>query len=357
MKQTLSVETKNYNITITDDNFQKFIEEINKFTKGQKRLFVISKKVYNLYKNILGLSKDEVFILKDGEKEKNFKNYIKILEKASQIGLTRNDVIISLGGGVAGDIAGFAASTYMRGIDYIQIPTTLLAMVDSSVGGKTAIDMKDAKNIIGTFYQPKAVFININFLSTLDKRQYMSGIAEIIKYAFIENNCNFKHALYFFEHLTLCCEKLLEREPMTLIRTIEYCLKLKIAVVNQDEKESGLRKVLNFGHTLGHALETKGKYEKFTHGEAVMQGIFFCLNYAYTKNLITYSYYRLSIELLSKYGFKGLDISKEFEPKELFEIMKKDKKALKDKITFILPCEKKTVKELQLTQDEVLAMF
>jgi 3-dehydroquinate synthase len=271
--------------------------------------------------------------------------------------LTRKDVIISLGGGVAGDIAGFAASTYMRGIDYIQIPTTLLAMVDSSVGGKTAIDMADAKNIVGTFYQPKAVFININFLKTLDKRQYMSGLAEVIKYAFIEKNCNYKHILYFFEHLTLSCEKILEREPAALIRTIEYCLKLKIAVVNQDEKENGLRKVLNFGHTLAHALETIGKYKSFTHGEAVVQRIFFILNYAYAKGFITYSYYRLSIELLAKYGFKSFEIAAKFEPKTLVELMKKDKKASSDKITFVLPCDKKTVKELQLTPEEVLEMF
>ena len=125
--------------------------------------YFVSTKVFKLYHEKLGLNINEVLVLPDGEKHKNFKTYIKILETASQKGLTRGDVIIAIGGGVIGDIAGFAASTYMRGIDYIQVPTTLLAMVDSSVGGKTAIDMKDAKNIVGTFYQPKAVFININF--------------------------------------------------------------------------------------------------------------------------------------------------------------------------------------------------
>ncbi len=357
MRQTLNVEVKNYNIIISDDKFSKLMEEIDTLTSGKKRLFVVSKKVYGLYKEQLGLYEGEVFVLKDGEKEKNFKNYIKILERASEMGLTREDVLIAIGGGVVGDITGFAASTYMRGIDYIQVPTTLLAMVDSSVGGKTAIDMKDAKNIVGSFYQPKAVFININFLKTLDKRQYMSGLGEILKYAFIEDNCGYKHSLFLFEYLTLCCEKLLEMEPMTLMRVIEYCLNLKIAVVDKDEKEAGLRKVLNFGHTLAHALEVITKYRKYTHGEAVVCGMFFVLAWAYRTGEISYSYYRLATELLSKYGFKGCDITSKYTPCSLIEVMKKDKKALKDKITFIIPCDKKKVKEVQLTPTEVFDMF
>ena len=355
MRQTLNVEVKNYNIIISDDNFAKLMEDLQVFTSGQKRLFVISKKVYNIYKKELGLCEDEVLVLNDGEKEKNFKNYIKILETAEKKGLTRSDVIIALGGGVIGDITGFAASTYMRGIDYIQVPTTLLSMVDSSVGGKTAIDMNGVKNIVGTFYQPKQVFININFLKTLEKRQFMSGIGEILKYAFIEDNCGYKHSLFLFEYLTLCCEKLLEQEPMTLMRVIEYCLNLKIAVVNQDEKESRLRKILNLGHTYGHALEALGKYKKILHGEAVVQGMLFVFNYAYTRGLITYSYYRLAIDLISKYGFKTLNTK--FKPEEITALMKKDKKAEQDKITFIVPCEKKKVKEIKMTIAQAIDMF
>lgn len=355
MRQTLNVEVKNYSIIISDDKFSKLMEEVFAFTSSQKRLFVISKKVYNLYKEELRLCDCEVLVLNDGEKEKNFKNYVKILETATKMGLTRTDVMIAIGGGVIGDITGFAAATYMRGIDYIQIPTTLLSMVDSSVGGKTAIDMNGIKNIIGAFYQPKQVFININFLKTLDKRQFMSGLGEVLKYAFIENNCGYKHSLFFFEYLTLCCEKLLAQEPMTLMRVIEYCLNLKIAVVNQDEKETGLRKVLNLGHTLGHTLESKGNYKKYLHGEAVVQGMFFVFNYAYSKGLITYSYYRLATELLNKYGFKSIKCK--FDKSELIEFMRKDKKAQQDQISFIIPCDKKEVKEIKLTPAEVLEMF
>lgn len=356
MKQILSVDVQDYNITISDESFLSFMEEILTFTSGQKRLFVVSQKVYNLYKTELNLCDCEVLVLKDGEKEKNLKNYAKILKKAIDMGLTRSDVIIALGGGVIGDITGFAASTYMRGIDYIQIPTTLLSMVDSSVGGKTAIDMYGTKNIVGAFYQPKAVYININFLKTLEKRQLRSGIGEILKYAFIENNCEYKHSLFMFEYLTLCCEKLLDCEPITMMRVIEYCLNLKIAVVNKDEKENGLRKVLNFGHTVGHALESKTKFKKFTHGEAVVNGMFFILNWAYKQEFITYSYFRLSMDLLTKYGFKPLDLKK-FGFIELVDIMKKDKKASNSKLSFIVPCDKKSVKEIKLTPDEVLEMF
>ncbi len=355
MRQTLNVEAGNYQIILSDETFSKLMEDVLAFTNTQKRLFVISKKVYKLYKEKLGLIDTELLILNDGEKEKNFKNYTKILEAAQRIGLTRSDVIIAIGGGVIGDITGFAASTYMRGIDYIQIPTTLLSMVDSSVGGKTAIDMDGVKNIVGAFYQPKKVFININFLKTLDKRQFMSGLGEVLKYAFIENNCGYKHSLFFFEYLTLCCEKLLEQEPMTVMRVIEYCLHLKIAVVNQDEKESGLRKVLNLGHTFGHALETLGKYKQFTHGEAVIQGIFFIFNYAYSHGIINYSYYRLSMDLLAKYGFKTY--KNKYTPTEFVELMKKDKKAANNKITFVVPCDKKEVKEISLSADNVLQIF
>ncbi|MBE7711861.1 MAG: 3-dehydroquinate synthase [Cyanobacteria bacterium SIG31] len=354
MRQILNVDIGNYKIHLSDDEFSKLMEDINYQTSEQKRLFVISEKVYKLYQKKLKLNKSEILILSDGEPEKNFKNLQKILSFATKIGLTRNDVMVAIGGGVVGDITGFAASIYMRGIDYIQVPTTLLSMVDSSVGGKTAIDLNGIKNIVGAFYQPKAVFININFLKTLDKKQFMSGIGEVLKYAFIEDNCNYKHSLFFFEYLTLCCEKFLEKDSMTLMRIIEYCLNLKISVVNQDEKEQGLRKILNLGHTLGHAIEAKGNFKKFTHGEAVIQGIFFIFDYAYSKNLITYSYYKLSIDLLTRYGFKPINIRSKYQVDEIIEIMKKDKKATKDKITFIVPSDKKKVKEIKLAINDVI---
>ena len=357
MKQTLKVQTKDkeYEIYISDDSFLKLCSDVCEFTSGQKRLVVISKKVYKLYSKELNFCADEILALNDGEKEKNIKNYMKILECALKTGLTRKDVIIAVGGGVIGDIAGFAASTYMRGIDFIQIPTTLLAGVDSSVGGKTAIDLKGGKNTAGSFYQPKAVFININFLKTLDKRQYLSGLGEVLKYAFIEKSCECEKELYLLELLTLECEKVMSREPFTIIRIIEYCLNLKIAVVNRDEKENGLRRVLNFGHTSAHALETVTKYKKYTHGEAVAYGMFFIIRWAYKKEYISPSYYKMAAELLKTYGFEPL--KDKYPPKQLLSVMQKDKKADPNKITFIVPCGKKSVKEIKLSPVETEKML
>ena len=358
MKQTLEVqigENCNYIIDITDSTFAKLNQEIDELSADKNRLIVISKKVYKLYAHNFNFIEDELFILPDGESQKNLKNYLKIIEKAAELGLTRSDVIFAIGGGVVGDIAGFAASTYMRGIKFVQIPTTLLAAVDSSVGGKTAIDLPYGKNLLGTFYQPYKVIININFFETLGKKQFMSGLGEVLKYAFIENSCGYRIPQFLFEFLTLGCEKILAREPLTLIRMIEYCLNLKIAVVSQDEKEGGLRKVLNFGHTLAHALETITKYKKYTHGEAVVYGMFFIFEWAYKQEYISYSYYRLSLDLLEKYGFKPLN--KKYSPIELTEIMKRDKKAYSRKITFIVPNEKKEVREIMLPPKKVREML
>ena len=329
-------------------------DKLYEITKNKQRLFVISKKVYKLYADQLNLSKEEIFILKDGECEKNINNYLKILKQAISIGLTRKDVIIAIGGGVVGDIAGFVAATYMRGIDFIQVPTTLLAAVDSSVGGKTAIDIDNGKNIVGAFYQPKAVYININFINTLDNRQFMSGMAEVIKYSFIENNCGYENPLYLFELLTLAKDKILARESVSIAKIIEYCLKLKIAVVTKDEKENGLRKVLNFGHTYGHVLEAITKYKKYTHGEAIIFGMYFIIDWAYKNEFITYTNYKISIELLEKYGYKRLE--KKYPPELIVDIIKKDKKADSNEILFIVPCEKKTVKEIKIQVTDIYKM-
>lgn len=357
MRQVLHVEVNNYDIEISDNRFDKLKSDLDEITARKKRLFVVSHKVYSLYKNILNLDDSELLVLPDGEKEKNIKNYINIIERAYALGLTRNDIMIALGGGVIGDITGYAAATYMRGIDYIQVPTTLLSMVDSSVGGKTAIDLPGGKNIIGAFYQPKAVFININFLKTLDKRELKSGLGEVLKYAFIEGSCEYENNVFLFEYLTLCCEKFYELDSVTLIRLIDYALKLKISVVEKDEKEAALRKVLNFGHTLAHALESITKYRKFKHGEAVIYGIYFAFNVAYKKGLIDYSYYRMSMDLLEKYGFLNVKQYKKYKTEELIKLMKKDKKAKLNQIIFMLPVEKKKVKEFAFSETDVIEFF
>ncbi len=341
---------KSYPIYIEDTDISGLKEKILSSVRGTKFLIVISEKVDKLYGKILGFNNDEKFILKDGEKEKNFKNYKKILERALKIGLTRQDAIIAIGGGVVGDLAGFAAATYMRGIDFIQVPTTLLACTDSSVGGKVAIDTDFGKNLVGSFYQPKVVFINTNFLKTLDERQYKSGLGEVVKYIFIEKSCKCNEDLNLTNFITENTDKILSKDIKILNKLIEICIKLKTSVVEKDEQEAGLRKVLNFGHTYGHAVEKVTKYKKYTHGEAVVKGIIFAFNLAEKRGLIDKNYKFFAEDILRKFDFKKIPDLKE---EKLLKAMQADKKATSDKIIFILPIDYSTVEEFKLTQDEI----
>lgn len=334
---------KSYPIYIDTDPISDLKERILKDLDNPKFLAVISEKVYKLYEKTLGFKKEEVFVLKDGEIEKNFKNYQKIIQRCEQMNLNRKSAIIAIGGGVVGDITGFVASTYMRGITFIQVPTTLLAFVDSSVGGKVAIDTKCGKNLVGAFYQPKAVYINLNFLNTLDDRQFSSGLAEVVKYAFIEKSCGASFDYGLFDFLSVHSSKIMDKDLRFLEKVIKVCIELKIAVVSQDEKEAGLRKILNFGHTYGHALENITNYKEFTHGEAVAYGMHFMFDYAHKLKLIDANYKELAANLLNKFGFYSKKFN--YPTKKLVEIMKKDKKAEENSIKVILPTLKGYVKE------------
>lgn len=360
MKPSLLVEIpqdniKSYPIYIDKETIQSLAEKLNKLSSNRKRLIIISQKVYKLYKKEFGFSKEEIFVLKDGENQKNLCNYQKIIQKAIQLGLSRKDLIIAIGGGVVGDLAGFVAATYMRGIEFIQVPTTLLSFVDSSVGGKTGIDLPYAKNYIGAFYQPKMVFINLNFILTLDKRQMLSGFGEILKYAFIEGSCKADKSYLLLEFLSIAADRILDNNINLIERLIKICLELKISVVTKDETESGLRKVLNFGHTYGHALETITHYKKYTHGEAVVYGMMLAFDYAFKTKMINQTYYNLAYDLFKKYGYKPIKPVK-YDKDELINIMKYDKKAYSGKIIMILPDKKGTVTEVEITDETLFEM-
>ena len=229
--------------------------------KGRKVLVVTDTGVPREYADTVAWCYDDshIFIFPQGEKSKNFDTYRAICQTLSSAHFTRHDAVIAVGGGVVGDMAGFAAATYMRGIDFYNIPTTLLSQVDSSIGGKTAIDLDGYKNIIGAFHQPKKVIIDPDVLGTLPKRQVINGLAESIKMS-----ANFQRDLF---------EIFLKDDYMSHIdEIIEGSLRIKKLVVEQDEKEAGLRKVLNFGHTIGHGIETSAKGELY-HGECVALGM------------------------------------------------------------------------------------
>lgn len=341
-------------ILIKNNGIENLREEIFEITGKNNYLIVISEKVFKLYGKQLKFPTDNIFILKDGEKEKNFKNYKKILEKALKLKLTRKDFLIAIGGGVCGDITGFAASSYMRGINLIQIPTTLLACVDSSVGGKTGINTKFGKNLVGTFYQPNAVLINTNFLKTLNERQFKTGLGEVVKYAFIEKSCKAEEEFNLINFLSLNSEKILNRENSILEEIIKICIKLKISVVEKDEKEGGLRKILNFGHTYAHAVEYLTKYKKYTHGEAVVKGIEFVFDFAEKLGLTVESYRFIAHDLIKKYNFRPVQ---NFDMKKITQAMKLDKKADADGIVFILPTECGEVKEYKFFENEIIEKF
>lgn len=355
----LSVEIspdKKYPIFINSENIKSFgknIEEkIFQYTKANKLLIVISEKVNKLYGNDLKFKNAIKFVLKDGEEQKNFKNYQKVLNIALKNKLERKDAIIAIGGGVVGDLAGFAAATYLRGIDFIQIPTTLLASVDSSVGGKVAINTSFGKNLVGSFYQPKAVFCNLDFLKTLDERQFKTGLAEIIKYAFIQKTAPSEIEYDLFDFLNENADKISLREPETLAKIVRTSLEIKASVVAADEKEQGLRKILNFGHTYGHAIEKITNYKKYTHGEAVAVGIEFAINLAFKKSIISNDYKKQSLVLIAKYDL--IKKMPNFKRQKLIEAMQSDKKVENGKIKFILPTQKSAVESIDINFEEIL---
>lgn len=208
----------------------------------------------------------QVIEMRDGEINKKLATVEDLAQKLARLGADRNSVLIAFGGGVVGDVAGLLASLYMRGVDFLQLPTTVVAQVDASIGGKTGVNLPAGKNLVGTFHQPRAVLIDPNLLSSLPERQFRSGLYEALKSGVIGNANLFTE----FENNK---DKILKREPKVLESILADSVRLKAAIVAADEREGGLRRVLNFGHTIGHALEAETKYRKFLHGEAVAWGM------------------------------------------------------------------------------------
>ena len=200
-----------------------------------------------------------------GEKSKRLAVVEKCYDQLAAHRLERKSFIVALGGGVVGDLAGFVAATYLRGIPFVQVPTSLLAQVDSSVGGKTGVNLTAGKNLVGAFYQPRLVLCDLDTLAKLPRREYVSGLAEVVKYGVI-------YDAVLFAQLERHLPKLLQRDAATLAAVVARCCEIKAAVVGEDETESGLRAILNFGHTIGHAIENSSGYGKFLHGEAIAIG-------------------------------------------------------------------------------------
>jgi 3-dehydroquinate synthase len=272
--------------------------------------------------------KYSVFLVPDGEEYKNLEQASRIIDQALNTGMQRDDFIIALGGGVIGDIAGFAASVYQRGIPCIQIPTTLLSQVDSSVGGKTAVNHPKGKNMIGTFHQPVLVIIDTLTLSTLAEREYLAGLGEVVKYGIIYDHD-------FFSFLENNAEKVKQKEPDTIQEMICRCIKIKSRIVSQDEKEAGLRMVLNLGHTFGHALEKLGNYKEIKHGEAVVMGIILASRLALEMGLLDNNSLQRIITLFAKLGI--VMQWPDFSAIEVYNCMLNDKKVRDQQLQLVVP--------------------
>ena len=273
MNDSIIVELadRSYPIHFNSDTFS--ISRVGELIRNRKVVIFSNTTVSPLYLKPLN---DEIkqykpasihnFDWKDGEQYKNIQSWRLGLDFLAEINFNRNDIIISLGGGVVCDMSGFVAASWMRGVDFIQIPTTLLAQIDASVGGKTGINHPKGKNLLGSFHQPKAVLINTQVLQTLNGREFNAGIGEAIKYGYINQPG-------FLGWLKQNRQLILSKHPLTLAELIKKCCQFKADIVAKDEKESGCRALLNLGHTFGHAIESLTEYKKYLHGEAVALGM------------------------------------------------------------------------------------
>lgn len=267
-----------------------------------------------------------VIKIPDGEAHKTSQTLNMIYDRLIEAGLDRRCFIVALGGGVVGDLAGFAAATYLRGIPFVQLPTTLLAQVDSSVGGKTGIDHPRGKNLIGAFHQPRLVLADVAALETLPEREYRAGLAEVVKYGVVLDQA-------FFELLEATAEKLLARDRDLIVTVVARCCSLKAWVVEQDEREVGLRAVLNYGHTLGHAFEALAGYQGLVHGEAVAIGMVLAARISVTEGLCTEADLQRIVALLEALGLPTVPPAAERDA--LIAALTQDKKSRSGVIQYI----------------------
>lgn len=355
MAQRLVINQNNkpiYDIVFEHD-FSKIPIELEKFDILNRKICIVTdSKVKGLYSDdVYEVLKDNckeivIFSFPDGEKSKNLDTVKSIYEFLITNKFERKDMLIALGGGVVGDITGFVAATYLRGIDFIQIPTSLLAQVDSSVGGKTGVDFDQYKNMVGAFYMPKLVYTNLSALKTLDDRQYYSGMAEVMKYGLIKNAS-------FYEWIIDNMYEIHERDLDILEDMVVKSCTYKKLVVEKDPTEKGERAILNFGHTIGHAIE-KAKNFELLHGECVALGSVAAAYISWKKELLSMDEY---YEIRDMFVPFNLPISiEDINPEEILQLTTSDKKMDGDRIKFILL--KKVGKafiDTTVTKDEILA--
>ena len=338
IKAKLKIRTNNgnYSIIIGSNFLDKLSKILNKNRINFNKCFLLidkkigKKRIKEISRSIS--KKKIIYLFNSTEKNKSLGSIIKILNLLQKNNFNRNDCLITVGGGITGDTGGFAASLFKRGIKFVNLPSTLLAQVDSSVGGKTGINTIYGKNLIGSFYQPNLVLADTLFLKTLPKREITCGYAEILKHSLISDK-------KFFLYLDKNIKNILKLKSPFIEKAIFESCKIKKGIVQKDEKESNLRKILNFGHTFAHAYEASMTYsKKLNHGEAVILGIYSSLKFSLVNRLINSSEFNLIIGHLNKAKL-SYDFSKFFsktDTKKIISYMQNDKKNSSEKINLIL---------------------
>lgn len=321
-----------YDIVFSRD-FQDLPAELEAFGIADRKLCIVTdSKVDNLYSQELvdlltnKAQKVHVFIFQEGEANKNLDTVKQLYTFLIENKFDRKDLLVALGGGVVGDLTGYCAATYLRGIDFIQVPTTLLAQADSSIGGKTGVDFDGYKNMVGAFYMPKLVYMNISTLQTLEGRQFFAGFAEIMKHGLIKDS---EFYVWLIENMYEICE----RQPDILLEMVMKSCSIKKAVVEKDPTEKGDRALLNFGHTIGHAIEKAMGFEML-HGECVAVGAVAAAYISWKKGYLPMEeYYEVRDMFVPFYLPISVD---NINPKEILSLTKSDKKVSGDKIKFVL---------------------
>lgn len=294
-----------------------------------RRVVVSNSTVWRVHAASLeGVSNDDPILLPDGERFKHLQTVSRIYDALIRAGADRATTIVALGGGVVGDIAGFAAATYLRGIPIVQVPTTLLAQVDSAIGGKVGVNHALGKNLIGAFHQPAAVVIDPQFLVTLPRREFRAGLYEVVKYGMIASPG-------LLDRVADQLPRLFDRDATALVPVIAESCRIKAAVVEADERERGPRRTLNFGHTIGHALEAVTKYRRFRHGEAVGYGMLAATELATKRGLVATADRDRLAGIITSMG--PLPPVADLSTAQLIEAVGRDKKVVEGRLHFVLP--------------------
>ncbi len=358
-KLQIDLGEKTYNIIVGEDYLEQFSFYIKEVYKGEKLFIITDSNIKKIYKNKYNLMFKNfdytVYVLEAGEKNKHIGVMQGIYSAMVKADIKRKDLVVAFGGGVVGDIAGFAAASFLRGINFIQIPTTIISQVDSSVGGKVGVDLPEGKNLIGAFHQPKLVLIDNKFLKTLTDRYFYDGFAEIVKYGCIYDK-------KFFEKLEKIVyevsensyaknyKKIIREHLMKYINEIVMrSCEIKKEVVEKDEKEENLRMILNFGHTIGHAIEQYTNYDVYSHGEAISTGMIDIIRIGVQKNITQNGQLERVKNLLEKLN---LPTEIKYPIEKIKEIMKRDKKSISGGINFVFLKEIGKVEIVKMNETE-----